>query len=44
MPVARGSGSLMQAQVSMKAYPGERLYGLGQHQHGLLDQVFFLYI
>ena len=20
------------------AYPGERLYGLGQHQHGLLDQ------
>jgi alpha-D-xyloside xylohydrolase len=21
-----------------KAYPGERLYGLGQHQHGLLDQ------
>lgn len=21
-----------------RAYPGERLYGLGQHQHGLLDQ------
>ena len=27
----------MSARVQL-AYPGERLYGLGQHTHGLLDQ------
>jgi len=31
-------GDLFQVQVRFKAYDGERLYGLGQHQHGLLDQ------
>ena len=25
-------------EQSFRAYPGERLYGLGQHTHGLLDQ------
>ena len=31
-------GDLFQIQMRFKAYDGERLYGLGQHQHGLLDQ------
>jgi alpha-D-xyloside xylohydrolase len=31
-------GDLFQMQMRFKAYAGERLYGLGQHQHGLLDQ------
>ena len=31
-------GDLFQVQVRFKAYDDERLYGLGQHQHGLLDQ------
>lgn len=31
-------GDLFQVEARFKAYDGERLYGLGQHQHGLLDQ------
>ena len=31
-------GDLFSCEVSFEASPGERLYGLGQHQHGLLDQ------
>jgi alpha-D-xyloside xylohydrolase len=31
-------GDLFQLQVHFKAYAGERFYGLGQHQHGRLDQ------
>ena len=34
-PVA---GDHFELQARFKAYDGERLYGLGQHQHGLLDQ------
>ncbi len=33
-----GSGDLHRCEVTFNAYPGERIYGLGQHQHGLLDQ------
>ncbi len=33
-----GAGDLFNAEVSFQAHPGERFYGLGQHQHGLLDQ------
>jgi alpha-D-xyloside xylohydrolase len=29
---------LFHLEASFKAYAGERLYGLGQHQHGFLDQ------
>jgi alpha-D-xyloside xylohydrolase len=36
-PHARGS-SLISASVSFNAYEGESFYGLGQHQHGKLDQ------
>ncbi len=31
-------GDLFQCEVLFDADPNERLYGLGQHQHGLLDQ------
>lgn len=31
-------GELYQLEARFKAYEGERLYGLGQHQHGRLDQ------
>ena len=31
-------GDLYRCEVVFDAYPGERFYGLGQHQHGLLDQ------
>ena len=34
-PLASGRHRIEQL---FQAYPGERLYGLGQHQHGLLDQ------
>jgi len=37
-PVSRGSGGLFQVKWSLAAQPGERFYGLGQHQHGLLNQ------
>ena len=30
--------SLYRCEVTFNAFPGERIYGLGQHQHGLLDQ------
>ena len=33
-----GGGDLFRCDVTFDAYPGERFYGLGQHQHGLLDQ------
>ncbi|MGC8627004.1 MAG: glycoside hydrolase family 31 protein [Acidimicrobiales bacterium] len=32
------SQGLYGCEVTFKAYPGEHFYGLGQHQHGLLDQ------
>jgi alpha-D-xyloside xylohydrolase len=31
-------GDLYHLEARFKAYPGEQIYGLGQHQHGLLDQ------
>ncbi|MBN2549667.1 MAG: glycoside hydrolase family 31 protein [Anaerolineales bacterium] len=31
-------GDLFRIEVNFAAQPGERFYGLGQHQHGLLDQ------
>ncbi len=31
-------GEHFRCEVRFKAYDGERLYGLGQHQHGQLDQ------
>jgi alpha-D-xyloside xylohydrolase len=31
-------GDLYRLEARFKAYEGERFYGLGQHQHGLLDQ------
>ncbi len=34
----RGGGDLYRCDVTFDAYPGERFYGLGQHQHGLFDQ------
>jgi alpha-D-xyloside xylohydrolase len=34
----RAGGDLHGCHVTFDAYPGERIYGLGQHQHGLLDQ------
>jgi alpha-D-xyloside xylohydrolase len=33
-----GGGDLFACEVTFDAQPGERFYGLGQHQHGLLDQ------
>jgi alpha-D-xyloside xylohydrolase len=32
------AGGLYHCDVTFDAYEGERFYGLGQHQHGLLDQ------
>ncbi|MCL4489617.1 MAG: family 31 glucosidase, partial [Chloroflexi bacterium] len=32
------NGELFRVDVWFKAYEGERFYGLGQHQHGRLDQ------
>lgn len=34
----RGGGDLYRCEVTFDAHPTERFYGLGQHQHGLLDQ------
>ena len=34
----RGGGDLYACDVTFEANPEERFYGLGQHQHGLLDQ------
>jgi alpha-D-xyloside xylohydrolase len=34
----RGQGGHDQIEASFEAYDGERLYGLGQHGHGRLDQ------
>ena len=31
-------GDLFHIEARFKAYSGERIYGLGQHQHGLLNQ------
>lgn len=31
-------GDLFHVEARFRAYDGERFYGLGQHQHGLLDQ------
>ena len=31
-------GDLYACEVTFNAYPAERFYGFGQHQHGLLDQ------
>jgi alpha-D-xyloside xylohydrolase len=31
-------GDLYACEVTFDAYPAERFYGFGQHQHGLLDQ------
>jgi alpha-D-xyloside xylohydrolase len=33
-----GHGDLHKCDVTFNAFPDERIYGLGQHQHGLLDQ------
>lgn len=32
------AGALYHLEASFQAYEGERIYGLGQHQHGRLDQ------
>ncbi len=34
----RAGGDLFACEVAFDAHPGERFFGLGQHQHGLLDQ------
>ena len=34
----QGAGSTYRCEVTFNPSPGERIYGLGQHQHGLLDQ------
>jgi alpha-D-xyloside xylohydrolase len=34
----RSGGDLYRCDVTFDAHPDERFYGLGQHQHGLLDQ------
>jgi len=34
----RAGGDLFACEVAFDAHAGERFYGLGQHQHGLLDQ------
>jgi len=31
-------GNLLRAEIQFKAYQDEQFYGLGQHQHGLLNQ------
>jgi alpha-D-xyloside xylohydrolase len=33
-----GGGDLYHCEVTFNAFRGERIYGLGQHQHGLFDQ------
>jgi alpha-D-xyloside xylohydrolase len=33
-----GGGDHYACEVTFNAYPAERFYGFGQHQHGLLDQ------
>ena len=33
-----GEGALLEIEATFSPNPGERLYGLGQHQHGLLNQ------
>ena len=35
---APAGGDLYRCEVTFDSFPGERIYGLGQHQHGLLDQ------
>jgi alpha-D-xyloside xylohydrolase len=35
---AAEEGDLWRIETSFAAYPGERFHGLGQHQHGRLDQ------
>ena len=37
-PLGRGDGALFRADVTFEAHADERLYGLGQHQHGYLNQ------
>ena len=34
----RGGGDLFGCEATFDAYPAERFYGLGQHQHGLLTR------
>ena len=34
----RAGGDLFACEVTFSSHPAERFYGLGQHQHGLLDQ------
>jgi alpha-D-xyloside xylohydrolase len=34
----QGAGGTYRCEVTFNASPGERIYGLGQHQHGLFDQ------
>ena len=34
----RGGGDLYRCEATFEAHADERFYGLGQHQHGLLDQ------
>ena len=34
----RAGGDLFRCDLTFDAHPDERFYGLGQHQHGLLDQ------
>jgi alpha-D-xyloside xylohydrolase len=34
----RAGGDLFACEVAFDAHPDERFFGLGQHQHGLLDQ------
>jgi alpha-D-xyloside xylohydrolase len=34
----RSGGDLYRCELTFDSHPDERLYGLGQHQHGLLDQ------
>ena len=36
--VTAGAEGLYGCEVTFNAHPAERFYGLGQHQHGLLDQ------
>ena len=35
---SRGGGGFEQLEWRLASHSGERFYGLGQHQHGLLDQ------
>ncbi len=34
----RAGGDLLRCEVTFASHQAERIYGLGQHQHGLLDQ------